>query len=404
MKQGTIFFRILIAGFLVVILGYLVSSGLQSFTKDSLLTTFAIEYEAGDTYLASGYLVREEEVLSSSAPITIPAVSEGAKIGVGQTVANCYNSTNAQQQHEQIQALEEQLEQLTYVSSSSTNITDTSALDDNILSNLFAISVHVNRRELNEAADLGSSLRSLVLRRYSDTEELSAISSEIAAISSEMQTLISQSAQSISTITTSRSGHFSGYVDGYESILTPDALRTMTVSDFQKLAEGASADESAFGKMIYGDTWYYVTAIPAEYANTLRLGDSLSVQFIQGLAATISMEVERISDEENGQCVLVLSCDTFLSDITALRQQSVNLVFNSYSGLRVPKAAVRMVDGETGVYILEGTSPKWKPITILGDIGDNYVVENNKESTDNLWPGDEIIVNAAGLEDGKVVE
>ena len=53
MKQGTLFFRILTVGVLVVILAYLGSSGLKSM-QDTMLTTIAIEYEAGDTYLASG--------------------------------------------------------------------------------------------------------------------------------------------------------------------------------------------------------------------------------------------------------------------------------------------------------------------------------------------------------------
>ena len=92
MKQGTLFFRILTVGVLVVILAYLGSSGLKSM-QDTMLTTIAIEYEAGDTYLASGYIVRDEQVLLSDAPITIPTLSEGAKAGVGQVVANCYTET-----------------------------------------------------------------------------------------------------------------------------------------------------------------------------------------------------------------------------------------------------------------------------------------------------------------------
>ena len=65
MKQGTLFFRILTVGVLVVILAYLGSSGLKSM-QDTMLTTIAIEYEAGDTYLASGYIVRDEQVLPLS--------------------------------------------------------------------------------------------------------------------------------------------------------------------------------------------------------------------------------------------------------------------------------------------------------------------------------------------------
>lgn len=403
MKQGTIFFRILTVGVLVVILAYLGSSGLKSM-QDTLLTTIAVEYEAGDTYLASGYLVRDEQVLHSDAPITIPTLSEGAKVGVGQVVANCYTSSDAQQRHAEIEALEQQRQQLTYVSTSATNATDAVTLDDSIRNSLFAIAVHVNRRELSDAQDLSSDLKSLVLRRYSDEATTASLSAEINALTAQIQELTTQSSQSIQSITVSRSGCFSGYVDGYESILTPDALRSLTVSKLHQLENSAQADETAFGKMVYGNTWYFVTAIPENYAQSLDPGTSLSVSFIQGLSTTISMKIERIGDVEQGQCLLVLSCDEFLSDITALRQQSVNLIFNSYAGLRVPKEAVRMVDGVTGVFVLEGSAQKWKPITILGDTGEHYIVENNRTDTDNLWPGDEIIVSGTDLEDGKVVE
>ena len=403
MKQGTLFFRILTVGVLVVILAYLGSSGLKSM-QDTMLTTIAIEYEAGDTYLASGYIVRDEQVLLSDAPITIPTLSEGAKAGVGQVVANCYTSSDAQQRHAEIEALEQQRQQLTYVSTSSTNATDAAALDESIRSSLFAIAVHVNRREVSEAQDLSSDLKSMVLRRYSDEASTASLTSEINALTAQIQELTSQASDSIRSITASKSGYFSGYVDGYESILTPDVLRSVTVSKLQQLQSGAAAAENAFGKMVYGNTWYYVTSIPEDYAQGLDLGDSLSVSFIQGLSTTISMKIERVGDVEQGACILVLSCDEFISDITALRQQSVNLIFNSYAGLRVPKEAVRMVDGETGVYVLEGSSQKWKPITILGDTGDHYIVENNRSDTDHLWPGDEIIVNGKGLEDGKVVK
>jgi len=42
-------------------------------------------------------------------------------------------------------------------------------------------------------------------------------------------------------------------------------------------------------------------------------------------------------------------------------------------------------------------------VKLLLDNGESYVVELDKSSTDNLWPGDEIIVGARDLYDGKVM-
>ena len=93
-----------------------------------------------------------------------------------------------------------------------------------------------------------------------------------------------------------------------------------------------------------------------------------------------------------------------MQDVTLLREQSADVVFASYSGLRVPKDAVRVDEsGQPGVYVLEGAAAKWKTIEILHDNGESYVVKLDKSSTDNLWPGDEVIVNAKNLYNGKVV-
>ena len=116
------------------------------------------------------------------------------------------------------------------------------------------------------------------------------------------------------------------------------------------------------------------------------------------------MKVERIGEDEGGSRLLVLSCDSYMQEATLLRQQSADVVFTSYSGLRVPKEAVRVNENQQpGVYVLEGSTAVWKSISILHDNGESYVVELDKTTTDHLWPGDEIIVGAKNLYDGKVV-
>ena len=116
------------------------------------------------------------------------------------------------------------------------------------------------------------------------------------------------------------------------------------------------------------------------------------------------MKVTRIGDSSDGYPLLVLSCNTYMQNVTLLRQQSADLIFASYSGLRVPKDAVRVTeDGKIGVYIREGAVAKWKSIKLLYDNGESYVAELDKSSTSNLWPGDEIIVHAKNLYEGKVL-
>ena len=115
------------------------------------------------------------------------------------------------------------------------------------------------------------------------------------------------------------------------------------------------------------------------------------------------MRIERIGEAEDGMRLLVLSGSRFVRSVTLLRRQTCDLIFRSYSGLRVPKEAVRTDEaGATGVYVLEGAVARWKQIEVCYETTENYVATLDVSSTDNLWPGDEILLGD-GLYDGKVV-
>ena len=102
--------------------------------------------------------------------------------------------------------------------------------------------------------------------------------------------------------------------------------------------------------------------------------------------------------------MLVLSCEKMLQNVTALRKQTVDIVFDTYKGLRVPKAAIYYIDGETGVYILESARADWKEVEIVYEYGNDYLVKWDDSDTDNLWPKDEIILTSEDIKDGKVME
>lgn len=224
----------------------------------------------------------------------------------------------------------------------------------------------------------------------------------IQALKEQIAQLEDVSEDETMTVSADNSGYFSGTVDGYETVLTVDKLDSLTLRELDDLTSRETSVRSV-GKVIRGDTWYYVTSVPADQAETVRKGDKVPVSFAAHFFDDLIMTVYRIGPEENGQRLLVLSCDKYMQEVTLLRQQSADVVFTSYAGLRVPKNAIRVVEHQPGVYVVEGNAAAWKPVTILYDNGESYVVALDKSSTGNLWPGDEIIVGGKNLYDGKVV-
>lgn len=400
-KQGTGYTRIILWIFLAAVacyFGYYIVTAISQ----PLTTVAAIEYEAGTGSYTTGFVVRDEQVVSSHYTITNLIVAEGERVAKDQPVATGYLNEDAQARQEEKAALQLQLEQLEYAVSYSADASDQARLDAEIQSRLMDLTRYLARGDMNSASDLSSGLKGLVLRRSTSADGDAAMQVSIQALKEQISQLEDVSGDETMTVSADCSGYFSGTVDGYESVLTVDKLDSLTLQELDELTAREQAVRSV-GKVIRGDTWYYVTSVPADQAETVKKGDRVPVSFAAHFFDGLTMTVYRIGPEEDGQRLLILSCDRYMQDVTLLRQQSADVVFTSYAGLRVPKTAIRVVEHQPGVYVVEGNAAAWKPVTILYDNGESYVVALDKSSTGNLWPGDEIIVGGKNLYDGKVV-
>ena len=401
MKQGKSYFTVILWILLAAIsayFGYNVVSSLYA----PLMTATVTPYEAGAGYYASGFVVREEELLYSQYGTTVLNCAEGAHVAANDTVATGYRSEDAKTRQTRIDELSGQIEQLQYAWSAVSSVYDQAALDADIAGDLAQLSRYLALRDMNSVSDLSPELKGLILRRTGSDSDSGSLQARISTLQAELETLEAQSAGDTSAILAGKAGTFSAAVDGYESVLTPERLMEMTVAEFESV-QPDETDANAIGRLVTSATWYYACVVPASELSGVEEGDRATLTFARDYYQPVTMRVARLGGNEAGSRLLVLSSDRALQNVTLLRQQSAEIVFTSYSGLRVPKSAVRVENGQTGVYILEGTLAKWKPITILHDTGESYVVTLDTSSTNNLWPGDELIINAKNLYDGKVV-
>ena len=401
MKQGKSYFTVILWILLAAItayFGYHVISSLYA----PLMTATVTPYEAGAGYYASGFVVREEELLYSQYGTTVLNCAEGAHVAANDTVATGYRSEDAKTRQTRIDELSGQIEQLQYAWSAVSSVYDQAALDADIVGDLAQLSRYLALRDMNSVSDLSPELKGLILRRTGSDSDSGSLQARISTLQAELETLEAQSAGDTSAILAGKAGTFSAAVDGYESVLTPERLMEMTVAEFESV-QPDETDANAIGRLVTSATWYYACVVPASELSDVEEGDRATLTFARDYYQPVTMRVERLGENEAGSRLLVLSSDRALQNVTLLRQQSAEIVFTSYAGLRVPKSAVRVENGQTGVYILEGTLAKWKPITILHDTGESYVVTLDTSSTNNLWPGDELIINAKNLYDGKVV-
>ena len=423
MKQGTLVNRIVMFSLLGAIVIYLGVYAYRSFTNP-YQTVLSYSYTVDDTMEATGFLVRTEQVIAGTGGIVDPLVDEGEKVAAGQAVAAVYQSQEAAQRQQEIQALELELEQLQYALNAGNSVADSAQLSQEIFSALTDLRASVARGDLTRLEQESLNLKSLIYKRETafggnGTNE-QALTDSLQAVQSQFSALTAQAAQDTSRITVSQSGIYSAQVDGYEGLLTPQGLEALTPSSLDTLsAQSVSGDTSAVGKLITDSTWYFVCPLTEAEAQRLTQGDTVQVRFSRDWSGEVPMEVVRIGAPENGRVAVILSSTRFLSDTTLLRRQTVDVVFYSQSGIRVPKSAIRVdkqevtdsetgetvVQDVTGVFALVSGRAEFKPVNVLAERDDFCLVEPVDSSTKKaLRAGDTIIIAGAEIFDGQVIE
>lgn len=402
-KQGEFYLKLISILLAVVIAAYVLFSVILNSGSSYALET-AVYCEVGDGVTVSGFVVRSEEVLVSNSPIVVCELTEGERVGGGQRVATGYQSGSARENREELNSLKKQRDQLAYAAEGSDS-SNAAALDGEISGMIVNLAVQTSQQRFSAARATASELKPLVLRRSVSGDDSALIRQRISDIDQRISVLSAQTSTGATAITVAESGYFSEQTDGLERILTPERVETMSLSELRALEEGEySAPDHAIGRLIQGQKWYFIAEIPQARAEQCEEGERLTVNFADGALQGLRMRVERIGAAEDGSCVIVLLCEKMLQNVTALRRQTVDIVFDTYEGLRVPKTAIYYVNGETGVYILESARADWKKVEILFEYGNDYLVRWDDSDTDNLWPKDEIILTAEDISDGKVME
>lgn len=420
MKQGTLINRIVMLLLLAAVLVYLGVSAWRSF-RDPYTLVLSYAYTVDDSLEATGFLVREERVLASPGRIVDLLPEEGEKVSRGETVALLYQNDSGLARKEELQSLTMEKEQLQYALERTQSGGDSSQLSQQVIDAIVALRSSVSTGDLTRLEDETLLLKSLVYKRDFTFNGGEEDGDAAAAIQSSIDAVDAQAAQDTSRLTASQAGVFSGQTDGYESLLTPGLLETITPGQLSQLdRQRPQPDAGAVGKLVTDATWYFVCAMGEEEAGRLIEGRTVTVRFSRDWSGEVDMKVERVGETpENGRVAVVLSSDRYLSETTLLRKQTVELVFDSQTGIRVPTQSVRVeertvTDPETeeekqelvtGVYVLVGQQAEFKPVTILAQLEDFALVKSadGSDGKKALRAGDEVILSSVELFDGKVI-
>lgn len=409
MKSTSLSTKFITALLLLAVIAYFGVQGYR-YVTDPETTAIVYRYRSEQAIAVRGYVVREEQVVDCAETLLELTHAEGERIGAGDTIATVYRSAEALRATQELEALRAQKEQLEYARSAANDTETALKLDSEIRDQILSVRAAYEAGSFSALDALSDRLKTTVLKReyaYNGSEELGARLEELNAQIREA----SAASGGTTRVTASVSGTYSAVADGYEGVLTPESLADMTPSGLA--AVSPQSVSSTVGKIVSGSKWYFAASVSEADAAKLRIGQRLTLRMASGVDFDLPVTLTRVSEAENGNCLVVTESGKYLAYVTLLREQNAEIVIDEYEGLRIPKNALRVNgDGVSGVYCLIGRTAYFKPVNIIYQGGEYCLVEpgrieaatESQKSLLTLRTNDEVIISAGELYNGKVVD
>lgn len=404
-NKTSIFSRLAMPLVIAAIVVYLICSAWMGM-RDPFEFTVAYTDTMETSVDTSGWVVRSEVAITGSEGMVQLKREEGEKVGKGQALAVVYQDESYVEKQEELLQTQTDLTALqyaTYDQSPSGVI-----LDNQMLTAMTDLRTAASSGNYTGLSEQTETYRKLVLRReFLLSSEATAEMTQAASQLQEKYAQLQSGQAQATTVTAPVSGLFSSYVDGYESLLTPDSLAGLSPKDLAAFSQlTPQTDTNCLGKLVTNPAWYYAITVPEDVIGRFSVGGDVDV-FFDSLSQTFPMEVDSVGEVQQGQAVVILRSTQNDAQAEDLRQESGRVIFYSSEGIRVPKEALRInEDGERGVYVVLSQKARFRPVTILAEDETSYLVKaapTNEEDTRILKEGDEIVLAAEELYDGKVV-
>ncbi len=333
--------------------------------SNSVQTALTVTATMSDSAPMSGLVIRNELVIRSAEPYISVTAADGSKVAAGETVAVAYSSEEALERATRLHVLSREIGDVTAALKRSGAGLASGSREESVYSAITGLSACIRGGDLSELDSRSSALAGILFP--SDAGD-TATEEYLEQLQAEYSELRRTSAGETEDITVGESGTFSNLVDGYEGVdpdyvmdLTPGALRELIAAD-------RVVDDASIGKLITSYDWYYAGIIPWEDGMNLMEGAWVKLSFGRYYSGELDAQIEWVGRAENDQQVVLFRIERGQADMLAVRAVSAELVYEEYTGLRVPlRGLYRYYAGymsdEDGQSLTEGEGVK----LILGE-------------------------------------
>lgn len=371
--------------------------------RNKIETVKANEGYINDSILAIGIVCREETIIDNVTDgYFYYNVDNGQRVSSGMRIGDVYSSQNDINNIYSSNLIETQIENLEEAENFMTSVNVDISITRRQLSNsMVEFSQQISQGEYsNVYENIQSMLLNLnkinvAMNREGD---ISQTKDELKSNNTDVKNSISSPIQTIYSPT---SGYFMSNVDGYENIASVENFKNISFAEGESILLNPMDEvQNKYGKMITDYKWSLCTYVTPEEAEKLYEGQKVRLSLDSKENEYHTVVVESLIPKDD-MVLVVLKSTTMNKQAAASRIVDSEILFSQYRGIKIPKSAIRIVDGEMGVYV------KFSKLVIFKRVNpvyqdENYVIlplETQEGNEVELY--DDIIVKGVNLYDGK---
>lgn len=231
-------------------------------------------------------------------------------------------------------------------------------------------------QNFTSASENALALSSLMQKKAS-SENKSAADSLLVSLEEQKYTLEQQLGGIREQILSPASGYFYTSLDGLEDYDTQKEIEELTpakINSFSQIMDEFKNDGSV-AKITDTYEWYLAAAISKDEAQQLTVGSDVTVSIDE--SPLVKAKIHAINEDATGEAAVIVKSNRNIVGIYEKRTAEFEICMQEYTGLYVPAAAIRVVDGITGVYVINSNkSVDFRCVDILLLQDDYYIVKN----------------------------
>lgn len=369
-----------------------------------ITTDTAVYYESVDGLNITGTIIRNEYYITcDTGGVYHYLISDGSRVAAGGVIANIYSSEDASVTMSEIDALNVQIADITELQGyNNQQAADIKLVQGRVGTALNELIYSCSAGDYSDGQYTQENLLSAINRKQIATGEQTDFSARLSELNAELGRLQTLLPAAKGSVRSTASGYFTSSVDGYENALTEKNLENIT-PDYLKNLEPAQIPANVIGKVVTDYEWYIAAKVTLNDSMKYKVGDNLTIRTAIKSSPELAVTVKMINiSEASDSAVVIFSCNSMNSELASMRSGTMTIVNKIYKGLKAAKTALRVVDSQTGVYVLSGITINFVPVNVLYS-NDDYIICEQQTGNTVLRLYDRVVSKGRKLYDGKVV-